>query len=129
MSKVFGSRMVLLVPFTCASAIFVWAMVLPVIVKARAASIAGAHPSCIQVRGDKFDYRPVTSWLDLTAFAMRVPFEGAGGSDDAQWTFHAVLVVEGDLYNWSHMKMNFLAVSSNVAEALHLRPRCVPAHH
>lgn len=50
------------------------------------------------------------NWLDLTGFAMRVPFESGGGSMDAQWTFHAVIFVEGIPYNWSHLQMNFVPI-------------------
>lgn len=126
MSRSFWPRMVLLLPVTGAMAIFVWAFSLPVIVNARAVSIAGGDPFCIQVRSNPFLYRPIASRLDLTAFGMRVPFEGLGGSDEPQWTFHAVLVVEDRLYNWSHINMNFMPVSDDVALALGLQASCIP---
>ena len=126
MGQLFSPRMVLLLPLAGVVAIFIWAFTLPLIVNARAVSVAGGNPYCIQVRSSGSGYRPVSNWLDLTAFGMRVPFEGAGGSSEPQWTFHAVLVVDNRMYNWSHKAMDFLSISSRTARALYLRPSCIP---
>ena len=96
-------------------------------VQSRASVIAEGRPFCIQVPAGRLGYRPAGSWVDLTGFGMRVPFEGAGGSDDYQWTFHAVLVSGGQFYNWSHGAMDFVPVTDEAVRLLGLESQCNPA--
>jgi hypothetical protein len=88
-----------------------WSFANAGIVATRARAIAGDSSFCLQV-GEGFDYRSVTHWDELLGHRMRTPFS-PGGSDDYQWTFHAVLVVPAvDLYNWSYWAQNFVPVRS-----------------
>lgn len=105
-----ASKLIAALSSTLAAAIVVWATALPMLVYIRASMLANGKPVCIFVTGDRLSYRPAKNWLDLTGFAMRVPFESGGGSMDAQWTFHAIIFVEGSLHNWSHLQMNFVPI-------------------
>ena len=88
-------------------AMFGWSLINILIVEARAKELAGDRPYCLQVvRGDR-DHRGVTSHLDLTGFSMQAPFTNGGGSENFQWVYHAILVVDGNLYNWSYMAQAF----------------------
>ena len=100
-----------------------WSFANAGIVAMRAKAIAGDSPFCLQV-GEGYGYRALTRWDELLGHKMRTPFS-AGGSDDYQWTFHAVLVVPAlDLYNWSYWAQNFVPVR---AVGLSVPVSCRPA--
>lgn len=109
---------------------FSWSLANPYIVKARAAALAGDVPYCVQVRFGKYHYKPVEIWSELTGFALQTPWV-VGGSDDYQFTFHAVLVISSGytskLYNWSYRFQNFLPISSSTQSMLYLPVVCTPA--
>jgi hypothetical protein len=71
-------------------------------IHARAQTITNGQPYCIQIPGDRAEYREATSWKDLTVFRLR----GSGARH------HAVLVVgsyqDAELFHWSYWKNEFV---------------------
>jgi hypothetical protein len=57
---------------------------------------AFGRPYCIQLSSERaFQYKAVTSLLQLNAFNLQAPYVHVSGSmGDTQFTFHAVLAVE-----------------------------------
>lgn len=102
------------------------------LVRWRATATADSKPFCLQIPADHLGrYKPVTRSGELTGLEMQALFTNGGGSDDFQFAFHALLVVEGvhqlEYYNWSYFSLNFTRVTERSVRALHLKPVCEPS--
>jgi hypothetical protein len=95
-------------------ALVVWSYLNILVVEGRAIGLTGTSPYCLQV-ADGAGYREANRHSDLAGFAMQSPYE-RGGSEDYQFAFHAMLIVdEGGSkshYNWSYMSQTFVPVRS-----------------
>jgi hypothetical protein len=90
----------------------------------RAEAKADGRPYCLQVQGHAHGrYRPVSSLFDLRGLKMQTWFTG-GGSDEFQYSFHAVLALEAgnktEWFNWSYWQQDFVPISVRSFRALHL---------
>ena len=111
--------------------LFAWAPVSMAVVRYQALSVAAGAPFCIQVPADHVGWeRQATHWMQLSGLQMQTPWTNGGGSDDYQFAFHAVLVVERDghdeFYNWSYRSQSFQPVDQDAMSGLHIMRNCVP---
>lgn len=108
-----------------------WAPVSMLTVRYQALSVAAGKPFCIQVPADHVGWqRQVTHWMQLSGLQMHTPWTNGGGSDDYQFAFHALLVIEndgkGEFYNWSYRSQSFQPVDQDAMSGLHIARHCVP---
>jgi hypothetical protein len=86
-----------------------------------AARTAGDRPYCLQVQDPDKGYRPVLSLFDLSRFEMW---------SSESWRYHGLLVVQQGtawrLYNWSHRRRTWDALSDDLPRDKVPTPRCVP---
>lgn len=111
--------------------LFAWAPLNIAIVRHQALAVAAGDPFCIQVPADHAGWeREATHWMQLSGLQMQSPWTNAGGSEDYQFAFHAVLVVErvgkDEFYNWSYLLQSFQPVDHEARSGLHLVRNCVP---
>lgn len=112
--------------------LFAWAPVSVAIVRHQALSVASGDPFCIQVPADYVGReRQATHWLQLSGLQMQTPWTNGGGSDDYQFSFHAVLVVMRDgkdeFHNWSYKTQSFHPLDSGAKSGLHVHRDCEPS--
>jgi hypothetical protein len=92
-------------------------------VELQARQLAHGRPYYIAVSDHYMGYRTVEAHSQFAALSMYAPFVNGGGSDDYQFTYHALMRVDGGLYNWSFAAMRFTpAVGVGVLD----NPDCQP---
>ena len=91
-----------------ALAVVVWSLGIVVAVEVQARGLAQGARYCLQVADDSGGYRSVSSRLQLTGLTMQAPIISLGGSEDYQWTYHAMLFVEDVGYRWSYGENGFV---------------------
>jgi hypothetical protein len=114
-------------------ALIVWPFLQIGLITAQAQYFADGRPYCIEASGGHFgQYRPVVSLSELNGFTLSAPLVDSGGSMGlAQWTFHALLVVDTgsgmEWRNWSYWKRHFDWLTPEQAKAAGLYgPQCRP---
>ena len=111
--------------------LLVWSPINMLVLRHGALSMAKGDPFCIQVPADYFGReRQATHWGQLTGLQMHTPWTNGGGSEDYQFAFHAILVVDRggkeELYNWSYLRQGFQPVEAKAIRGLYLRSECEP---
>ena len=90
-----------------AAVIIAWSWVNIVIVESSARFKAAGRPYCLLVTDGADGYVTMTTHLQLNAFSMFARFR-QGGSEDYQFTYHALLLAGGQMYNWSYLRQDFV---------------------
>jgi hypothetical protein len=100
--------------FAVTGVALVWPFAQIGLIAAQAQYYADRRPYCIEVSGRRFQYRPVSSLLELNGFSLQAPFISSSGSCShgfMQWTFHAVLAIDTgtatEWRNWSYWHQHF----------------------
>lgn len=86
-----------------------------------AAATAGSHPYCVQISDEKRGYRPAFGLLDFARLSMW---------SRRSSSYHALLVVKHGvdwrLYNWSHRRLGWVMVPTDLPLDAAPTPRCAP---
>lgn len=125
-----------LLSVTCAATVLpallllLWSLANPLVIAAASIIRAEGAPFCLQHTAQNLGYVEVASWRELSGFKLQAPWSNGGGSDEFQFTFHAVLVVEtssgATFHNWSYYRQSFQPMAERARQALHIRQVCIP---